>query len=490
MAFGITPSYSTSFDLGGLTPGQFISLAASIAEKMQWKIILLYDKGLIAHTGNGTFAWNAEIKMYVTGEYAMIISTSKGMGMMDWGKNRSAVDDFISEFNDLKSGISREELLSVYNRISSRFSTEDMLSYEVKNSRVKANEFFSIFIPREDFFITPLLIDINILVFLLMAVTGVNILAPDSASMLKWGANFRPSTLDGQWWRLFTCFFLHIGMLHLLMNMYALLYIGMLLEPLLGKSRFLSAYLLTGFTASTTSMLWHPLAISAGASGAIFGMYGVFLAMLTTSYIEKSTRKALLISISIFVFYNLLNGLKAGVDNAAHIGGLACGIISGYAFIPGLKDHDDQELKYRAIIYLVISFSILVVVVYRSLPNDYGKYNKLMDEFARTEKDALAADNFPPGTTREDKLYRIKNVGIYYWNENIKTLEDADKLKIPEQLHSRNDTLIRYCRLRIKCLELKYREVETGSNNDTTEFALYNRKISNIISSFHQLGDK
>ena len=80
-----------------------------------------------------------------------------------------------------------------------------------------------------------------------MAINGVNIMLPDNGSLLNWGANFRPMTLDGQWWRLLTNCFLHIGIFHLLMNMYALLYIGVLLEPLLGRTRFLSAYLLTGF---------------------------------------------------------------------------------------------------------------------------------------------------------------------------------------------------------------------------------------------------
>ena len=133
------------------------------------------------------------------------------------------------------------------------------------------------------------------------------------------------------------------------MNMYALLYIGVLLEPILGRSRFISAYLLTGLTASITSLWWHDLTISAGASGAIFGMYGVFLAMLTTNVIEEAKRKALLTSIAIFVGYNLIYGLKGGIDNAAHIGGLLGGLVIGYASILSLKkpecDHTSAESR-------------------------------------------------------------------------------------------------------------------------------------------------
>jgi rhomboid protease GluP len=137
-----------------------------------------------------------------------------------------------------------------------------------------------------------------------MAITGVNIISPDSESLVQWGANFRPLTLEGQAWRLLTNCFLHIGILHLLLNMYALLYIGVLLEPHLGRLRFAAFYILTCIIASTVSVSWHDLTVSAGASGAIFGMYGVFLALLSTNLIEKSARKALLASIGIFVVFN------------------------------------------------------------------------------------------------------------------------------------------------------------------------------------------
>ncbi len=171
-----------------------------------------------------------------------------------------------------------------------------------------------------------------------MVMSGVDIMFPDSASLIKWGANFTFLTLKGEWWRLISSCFLHIGIAHLFFNMYALMYIGLLLEPHLGKTRFITAYLITGIAASMTSLWWHDRALSAGASGAIFGMYGVFLAMLTTNIIKNSSRKALLTSIAFFVGYNLIGGMEYGIDNAAHIGGLISGIIIGYAYVTGLKN--------------------------------------------------------------------------------------------------------------------------------------------------------
>ena len=78
-------------------------------------------------------------------------------------------------------------------------------------------------------------------------------------------------------------------------------------------------------------------------------MYGVFLAMLTTNIVDKAVRQNLLASIGIFVMYNLLNGLKGGIDNAAHIGGLISGLIIGFAFLPSLKQSQNQALQYGTI---------------------------------------------------------------------------------------------------------------------------------------------
>ncbi len=120
-----------------------------------------------------------------------------------------------------------------------------------------------------------------------MILTGVDIMVPDTESLIAWGANFRPITLAGEWWRLLTSCFLHIGIIHLLMNLYALMYIGIQLEPHLGKTRFLAAYLLTGIAGSANSLYWHEFTVSAGASGAIFGMYG----RISSHAHDKSHRK-------------------------------------------------------------------------------------------------------------------------------------------------------------------------------------------------------
>jgi rhomboid protease GluP len=131
---------------------------------------------------------------------------------------------------------------------------------------------------------------------------------------------------------LLTAIFVHAGLMHLLLNMYGLLFVGLFLEPVLGGWRFAIYYLATGLLASITSLKVHPDLVGVGASGAIFGMYGVFLACLLTGVFPPGMKKAFLLSTLIFVGANLVMGLSGNIDNAAHIGGLVAGFLIGFFF--------------------------------------------------------------------------------------------------------------------------------------------------------------
>lgn len=188
----------------------------------------------------------------------------------------------------------------------------------------------SLFIPRKDYWATPLIVCINIILYLIMVFCGLGVMDFRAIDLLHWGGNFRPSTTNGQYWRLLTSIFLHGGAFHLLTNMAGLMFAGVLLEPALGSRKFLFAYLLSGILASCASMWWHPVMVSVGASGAIFGIYGLMLALMILKAVEHELRGIFLIVSVVFIGYNLLMGAFGhGVDNAAHIGGLFAGFLIG-----------------------------------------------------------------------------------------------------------------------------------------------------------------
>lgn len=172
----------------------------------------------------------------------------------------------------------------------------------------------------------------NIGVFLWMAFSGVSLLNPSAEALFHWGGSSSYSLAQGEWWRLITSTFIHSGPIHLLLNMYALCLVGPLLEFTLGKSRLLIAYFSTGILASVISCLFHAdtPTVGVGASGAIFGLFGILLALLTTRFFIQEARDALIKSFGVTIAMNIAYSFRAGVDFAAHLGGVAAGLLIGY----------------------------------------------------------------------------------------------------------------------------------------------------------------
>lgn len=486
MAFGFSPKYVKEIELIDQAPNKYLVIALEAAQKLKWEISYVNETGFRAFTRMSFASYSEEVILSIENGVAKIKSECTSGQLMDWGKNETNVGALLIAIDNLKSSFSEEEMELKLNEIRHRISlySENTGNRSPLEAKTKMTSLASFFKPQEGYFISPILIILNILVFVAMLISGVHILMPENQDLLNWGANFRPLTLDGQLWRLFTACFLHIGILHLLMNMYALLYIGLLLEPYLGKTRFLAAYLITGIAASVASLWWHELTISAGASGAIFGMYGVFLALLSTNILEKSAKKALLTSIAIFVGYNILNGLKpdSGIDNAAHIGGLLSGLVIGFGFVPSLKQFENKTVMFSTIGIMSLVLVVSSMVVVKDLPNDIAKYDERMLAFFERETKALEVFNLPPDTSTDRILFKLKDHGIELWQKNIELVDSLQMLDLPAIVKTRNTKLREYCELRIKVYELIYKAIAEDTESYQNEIDAYNQKIEAVFT--------
>lgn len=466
MAVGFIPKHIEEFPLSELTPEEALALVIKTAEKSGWQVNYVSRSGIMAYSNNGMMQWNAEITITLGDGSMNIKSVSAGSDMVDWGKNKKTVQAFITTFQELKANYSKEELHMEYLLVEDQLppDAEDQLRLPPATKVQQFQNFLGIFKPVKGYFATPILMDLNILIFILMVISGAGFFSPESADLITWGANFKPLTLAGEWWRLITCCFVHIGIIHIVFNMYALLYIGVLLEPILGTTKFLIVYLLTGLVASMTSLWWHDLTVSAGASGAIFGMYGVLFALMTGKLIDRQANKSLFASIGLFIGYNLLFGLSIGADNAAHMGGLISGFAIGYALIPGLVKADNKTLNYGSLAAIAVAIIGLSIFVFMKLPNNIGTYDKKIEEFVRLEDQALTIYKLPNETPTDTLLSVIQNKGIRSWEKNIKILEGLQGLDLPTDYETRIHLLKEYCQLRIKTYQLIYKSVANNTN--------------------------
>lgn len=180
--------------------------------------------------------------------------------------------------------------------------------------------------------VTYIIMAICIILFILMELSGGS---TNSQTLLKYGANLDVLVKNGEYYRLFICIFLHIGIMHLLCNMYSLYIIGREVENLFGKIKYIIIFILSGIFGSIMSLAFTHNTISAGASGAIFGLLGALLyfGMHYRTYLGEAIKR----SIIPIIVVNLIIGFFAeGIDLAAHIGGLVGGVL--VAMMVGVPD--------------------------------------------------------------------------------------------------------------------------------------------------------
>jgi rhomboid protease GluP len=185
--------------------------------------------------------------------------------------------------------------------------------------------------------VTLTVVVLNAAIYGLMVASGADPMTPNVEDLLAWGGNHAPLTLGGEWWRLVTAIFVHGGLMHLGFNMYVLWDLGRLVERAYGAPAFALVYLVAGIGGSFASVTLNTSAASVGASGAVFGVAGAFLAWLLRNCrrLDPRVSQHLRRSLLTFVAFNLVVGFSVPwIDNWAHIGGLATGLAGGFIVAP------------------------------------------------------------------------------------------------------------------------------------------------------------
>jgi rhomboid protease GluP len=212
--------------------------------------------------------------------------------------------------------------------------------------------------------LTAGIITVNVLVYLAMDASGVSPFEPNARDLLKWGALSGLGTLFAQPWRILTSNYVHIGLLHIALNMWCLWNLGALAERIFDRWTYFLTYTACGLAGSIASLWFHPVGVGAGASGAIFGLAGALISAFYLGHLPvhpqalKSTLKSLLS----FAGYNLFFGtVVAGIDNSAHIGGLVSGLILGSVLARHLTSPRDERTPFRNWVFALTGVCLLAV---------------------------------------------------------------------------------------------------------------------------------
>ncbi|MBA3992099.1 MAG: hypothetical protein C0469_01135 [Cyanobacteria bacterium DS2.3.42] len=216
---------------------------------------------------------------------------------------------------------------------------------------------------------TSAIVAANIVMFAVMAVfTGSQaITGPNNQTLIDFGADIGIRAMYGEYWRIVTNLFVHIGLLHCFMNMWIFAVMGPNVEKIYGVFKFTLAYFFAGIVASLTSIYMHPQQISAGASGAVFGVFGLWFGFLLAnkSILQENFVKSNMKSAVVFLIMVLASGfMRSGIDNAAHVGGVVAGFLCGFLLSPSFPG--DPRWRKKDFLGLVVMLAIVAGAFYLS----------------------------------------------------------------------------------------------------------------------------
>ncbi|HEX6226556.1 MAG TPA: rhomboid family intramembrane serine protease [Chryseolinea sp.] len=271
---------------------------------------------------------------------------------------------------------------------------------------------------------TYILIGINLSVFGWLALQQQSLMFDsneDSLAILQAGANFNPFTLGNQPWRIITSMFLHYGIIHLAVNMYALYTLGSMLEPAMGTTRFLLLYFFCGIAAGLASLLFLIFIPSAGASGALFGLFGYQLgAEVIGNFHDRNRLVTVFLNFIVFVAINTFIATRVNVDVAGHIGGGLGGLLMAlFHFKLGwfIKE------KFMAVMLVLLASTLLL------LPKSQVRYYEIFQQVLKADD---RVNNFYTGVRSDGEIRDSLAAVLPVWDSISSSLGRLKK--VPAEL--------------------------------------------------------
>jgi rhomboid protease GluP len=347
-------------------------------------------------------------------------------------------------------------------------------------------------------YVTPSIIAINVAVFVVMWLAGADFFNPSSSIAIRFGSNLGPLTWTGEEWRLLTSAFLHFGIIHITLNMYALFQGGALVERLYGSSRFALIYLLAAVAGSVASGWWNPLRDSAGASGAIFGVYGALLAFLVIRRTDIPPRllKRIGSSALLFCLYSLAYGwANTFIDNACHIGGLLAGFLSGLILARPFNAEARERAQPARLLIAAVAIGFPLIWLAQPLVAQEGsrgaglRLERDTIDFAPIEADLVrkqteiltAQQDLRVG--RLDLAKRLRDEVLVPWREASKPLLQSQSLPQDGSRAARMQVAMRdYLRAREEFLALRVLSLESGDLSDEARALSADHRVEQTLN--------
>lgn len=480
MAFGWKTQYVKRIPADGLNNWETFSIAEQACKDLDWDYLIVDEKTFTATTPTHWTLSEQIIKITADNSEIVFESQSESLDLYEAGRNKKNIEEqLLPAFKKARKNVSYEELQFSANALKietiRQIRSGNRISSEKMTFGIRGHE------------ITFALIAVNLLVYVTMVLQGVNYLNPAVKDIISWGGNLQFNVTSGEWWRLASALFVHIGIFPLLANVWGLYFIGLMVEPILGKLKFLIAYLSCGVIAGLVSILWVQEGVTAGASGAVLGMFGVLLAFATTSYINKKFPAAWAACITFYVVFIVFSGIHGASDSAGDIGGFIAGLGVGYLFyFFHFKRNLARAGGARISIEIILLTGLLVFFYLRKNGKDDSlQFEKEVMKLNQIELKAMTQMQQLQSKTDAEAAQVLRDSALPQWRHFQKEIMKTDAYRLDDQFKHKRGLLSKYAELRVRQTELIYKSISEETEKYSSEINEVSDKIDKIID---QLG--
>lgn len=480
MAFGWKTQYEKRVPSDGLNNWEIFSIAEKACHELDWDYLIVDEKTFTATTPTHWTLSEQIIKVVADHNEIIFESQSESLDLYEAGRNKKNIEEqLLPAFKKARKRVSYEELQFAANALKAEtirhIRSGNRIDSEKTTFGVRNHE------------VTFILIAINLLVYAVMVLRGVNYINPAVKDIINWGGNVKFNVTGGEWWRLITALFVHIGIFPLLVNTWGLYFIGLVVEPILGKLKFLIAYLCTGVVAGVVSILWAQEGVTAGASGAVLGMYGVLLAFATTAYINKKFPAVWAVCTTAYVVLTVFLNLQGASDNAADIGGFVAGIGVGYLFY---FFHFKKNLARAggariSIEVMLLTGFLAFFYIKKNARDDSLQFEKEVMKLNQIELKAMTQMQQLQSKTNTEAAQVLRDSALPQWRHFQKEIIKTDAYRLDDQFKHKRELLSKYAELRVRQTELIYKSINEETDKYSSEI---NEVSDNIDKIIDQLG--
>jgi len=501
VSWGYSPKIEKYIPLADFPADKYLIVAKQAIENLGWSLSHVSETGLIAYTPISFQSYSEEISIRIHNNFAVVKSECVGIQMLfnDYGKNDLNLEKFFHEFGYVEFHLKDiwEESLSKFHQF---IATQDDQYFEKAPlaTKNKIKNVLFLFFPQKGYTVTPVIVLFNVFYYIAIFLFSVVLMASlslknGSAShddyveeikrlSLNFGVNQRNLVLNGEYWRLITHQFIHGSISHLFFNMYALVYLGLMIENKLGWKKYLFIYLMSGVCGGLVSLIFHQEGMMMGASGAIMGLYGAFVALLMTKSFEQKATKALLVSTLIVSLLVLVNGaFGKRVDNAAHIGGFVSGFI--FAYILTYKWDKTFEVKNwtRYAVSVLLFLMFFSGVLHFSPTYGTEEYRKLRNTFNNNLSSINNIMYLKTSLPKDVKLSSIKQDGIEPMEKNLAIVKEMKVLKLKPEDAVEREKILKISKASHRAVMLMYRDIKADSTYR------YSKQTSTALSEVFEI---